>query len=719
MPDKGTVFQKGGGGTNYEQAVGTAFVVTMLINGNVPCLSSDVKIMEIAFQKTNRGYETDDILVTTKSTSTQHRLVIQVKHNLTFSYKNDVFRQVITAFWNDFNKPDIFDKNTDRLVIIKSGLNDTERKHIIPLLNIARTHTTESDFFSEIDRIQIISEKFAIFANILKDIDKTITRGCVWEFIKCLDVLDYDFSNEPSHDKINFLNIIKLAKNNAVSLNEDEIWNSIQSFVSRLNQSGGSITSENLKANNLYSYFDPNRIMPYYSSITRLLDDGDVLLGIFKNTIDDYHIPRDNYYEKISNALQGNQITFITGEPGVGKSAVVKDFLYKMFGRRGVFSFRADQFNVVHLTTVMSNQGVNISCHELLSCIALMESKIIFIDGMEKLLEGDPLNAFLQLKNSINEYPEIKIIATVRRFSLELLCKKFDIKPESIGFVFIDRLSTEELEGISDEFPKLKPVLQNNKINALLSYLKYIEFVLAALNKVDEDFTLINEAELKTLLWNRLVKNDLDKAGGMPKKREDAFIEIAVKRAKSMKMFIQPDNADPVAVDFLENDNIIVQNNSTGTYSPAHDILEDWALTYYVSKVFDNYPSPKELFIRLGNEPSIRRGFRLWVNEKIPTEFDIISGLINMTLDNPVIEKYWSDEMLVALFKSENCDIFVREYEKELLSNDFALLKKCIHLIRITCKENMYMDEQVQLFIPEGKIWEAIILFIEKKYYVS
>jgi hypothetical protein len=237
---------------------------------------------------------------------------------------------------------------------------------------------------------------------------------------------------------------------------------------------------------------------------------------------------------------------------------------------------------------------------------------------------------------------------------------------------------------------------------------------LTALKKADEDFTNINQIEFKTVLWNRLVKNDFDRTDGLPLKREDAFIEIAVKRAKSMQMFIRPIGADPAVVNLLETDNIIIQDDSLGTYSPAHDILEDWALTYYVSRMSVNYSSPNELFARLGNEPAIRRGFRLWVNEKISSSINGISGLVNTVLNDPSIEKYWSDELLVAILKSENCDIFINENKKMFFSNELALLIKCIHFIRIVCKEKLYEDGQYLLLVPEGKIWEAIIIFIEQ-----
>ncbi|GAB1348895.1 hypothetical protein MASR1M107_11080 [Ignavibacteriales bacterium] len=66
MSDKGSVFQTGGGGTNFEQAVQTAFVVTLIIRGNVPCIESG-ELTEIGLQVKNLGYETDDLLAIVKT----------------------------------------------------------------------------------------------------------------------------------------------------------------------------------------------------------------------------------------------------------------------------------------------------------------------------------------------------------------------------------------------------------------------------------------------------------------------------------------------------------------------------------------------------------------------------------------------------------------------------------------------------------------------------
>src|SRR5690349_15247342 len=156
MAEKGTVFQTGGGGVNFEQFIQASFLVTLLAKGNAPALPSN-EVTEIVLQASNRGWATDDLLVSAKSKLYQHNLLIQAKHNLTFSYDNTVFKEVITAFWKDFNNAN-FNYTNDRLIIAKSRLNNIERNHIKTLLNYAKTHNSESDFLSEVNRIQVKKE---------------------------------------------------------------------------------------------------------------------------------------------------------------------------------------------------------------------------------------------------------------------------------------------------------------------------------------------------------------------------------------------------------------------------------------------------------------------------------------------------------------------------------------------------------------------------------
>ena len=490
MSEKGSVFQKGGGGTNFEQLVQTAFASNLIIRGNAPSIPTN-EIIEVAFQTTNRGYETDDLLIVAKSKTGEHRLLAQIKHNLTFSINNDLFNEVMSAFWKDFNNEKTFDKVNDRLLFIKSGLNGKERSNIKPLFNWARTHATAADFFSEVNRLKLKKDSLNIFNDSLKRANgnKTVSEESLWGFLRCVDVLEYDLLNETSKDKAYFLNLIKLSKNKSSSRSDDDIWNDIHDYVSRLNKDGGSITSESIQSHPIYQDFDLSRIHPHFNSIGKLVSDSEVILKPLKSTIGHFHLPKNDTYQAIVESVGHFQLTMVTGKPGAGKSAAVKDVLNNEFQNATTFVFRADQFNTPHLTQVFTNQGIIEKIQDIFSILSLIPEKILVIDSLEKLLEGDPENAFKQLLALLKEYSDIKIVATVRRYSVDLIQQKFGIDQSAVNVIEVPNLNQEELEEVARNFPQLRSVLQNPQISRLLESPKYLDFALSALSKSTEDFS--------------------------------------------------------------------------------------------------------------------------------------------------------------------------------------------------------------------------------------
>ncbi|RIJ42876.1 NACHT domain-containing protein [Pontibacter oryzae] len=719
MSDKGSVFQKGGGGTNFEQAIQTAFLTTLIIRGDVPCVASS-ELTEVAFQVTNRGYQTDDLLAIAKSTNAEHRLLIQIKHNISFTADNAIFKEVIIAFWKDYNNTSIFDKTKDKLIVVKSGLTKDEKNHLKSLFNWANTHASETDFISEVNRIKGKKERLDVFRSVLKGANSNtdLTDKEVWEFLKCVDVLEYDFSNEGSVDKAYFLNLIKLSKSQNSAATEKEIWDSIFAYVGTLNPNGGSVTIESISTQDFFKHFDNARLSPYFKAVEKLKSDSKEILRPIKNSIgkgeNAFQLPRIEVREKILDVLSRNQLTVVTGKPGVGKSAEVKEILQKDFPNASVFVFRADQFNESTLAKVFSSQGVNETIQDIFSCISLIPEKFIFIDSLEKLLEADPECAFKQLLALLKEHPEIRVVSSSRRYAIDLITLKFGIDKNELGIVDIPTLDETESQLVSKKFPQLNSILQNDKVKKLLQSPKYLDFSILAISKTNEDYSEVSLIEFKDKLWNSLVVDSTNTKNGLPIKREEAFKEIALKRAREMKLFTKADKSDAEAIVCLENDEIVFQENNNRKYSPTHDILEDWALVKYVSSKFDDHPKPKDLFSNLGNEPAIRRAFRLWIEDYLIDNSSKINELIKATVFDGTIEKYWADELLVAVFKSENSNSFFGAFEKELLDNNAKLLNRCLHIIKTCCKESDPKANNSSFLLPIGSGWKEALFFIQK-----
>lgn len=719
MSDKGSVFQKGGGGTNFEQLVQTAFLTTLIIRGNVPCIASG-ELSEVALQVTNRGYETDDFMATAKSKSGEHRLLIQVKHDISFTADNKKFKEVINAFWKDYNNTSIFDKKKDKLIVVKNGLTKDERNHLKSLFNWAIQHATETDFITEVNRIKGKKDRLNVFRDVLKEANSNtdLSDKELWEFLKCVDVLEYDFLNEGSVDETYFLNLIKLSKSKNSAITEKEIWESIFAYVATLNPNGGSATLKSIKDKDFFQHFDNTQLSPYLKAVEKLKSDSKEILRPIKTSIgkneNEFHLPRTETREKILDELDNSQLTIVTGKPGVGKSAEIKEILLKDFPNASVFVFRADQFNQPTLANVFSSQGVNETIQDIFSCISLIPEKIIFIDSMEKLLEADPECAFKQLLALLKEHPEIKFIGSSRKYAIDLIILKFGIDKNNTGIIDIPTLNEEELKLVAEKFPQLNSILKNDKVKNLLQSPKYLDFSILAISKTNDDYANVSLTEFKDKLWNSLVVDSTNTKNGLPIKREEAFKEIAVKRAKEMRLFTKPDKSDAEAIACLENDELVFQENNNRKYSPTHDILEDWALVKYVSSKFEDFPNPKDLFSNLGNEPAIRRAFRLWVEDYLIDNSSKINELIKATISDQTIEKYWADELLVAAFKSENSSSFFTFFEIELLNEEASFFNRCLHIIKTCCKESDQNANNNNLLLPIGSGWKEVILFIQK-----
>lgn len=713
MSQKGSVAQKGGKGTNYEQKVQAAFITTLAIGGIAPTIPAN-RILEVATQVTRKGYDTDDLMIVAESASRKHRLLAQVKTKLTIS-DNEEFNKVIAAFWADFNNEKLFDQSADRLLLIKSQLLQWEKEHLQVILDWARTHATPEDFLAEVNRIAVKKEKLSTLTDALRKANdnQELTQEELWNFLKCFHILSYDFTELNGLSKSNILNLIRLSRNAHSSITEEEIWSSICQCAADLNENGGSINQDNIKDTEFFKHFSQEKISQFFGSIRKLASNSKLALDAIYNTIGGFHLDRTEQNQLIEKAILNNQFTIVTGKAGVGKSATIKSVLQN-YQENSILFFKADEFNVPSVAHILNSHGVHESIEDIFSCLSLLSDKIIFVDSLEKLLEADATGAFQQLLTLLVNHPDIKLIASARQYSLNPVFEKYQITAEYVKMIEVPTLQDFEIEILANQFPQLSQAVHNQKLKSLIEIPKYVDLILLATERTTEDFSLLSIKEFKTILWNHLIKNYSKTGGGFPARREDVFMTVAVQRAKEMKLFVKLKEADEAALELLVADEIIIQDGDKRRYAPSHDILEDWSLVRYVEDKNEDCETAVELFSQLGNEPAIRRAFRLWIeNELIDDESPLIE-LVRETLELESIEPSWQDELLVAIFKSDHSKMFFEKFGSELLANNASLLERCVRLIRTACKEPLYRDGKQSLLIPSGSGWGQALAFINE-----
>lgn len=413
------------------------------------------------------------------------------------------------------------------------------------------------------------------------------------------------------------------------------------------------------------------------------------------------HILKRNLTDlPIEEIITNNQFLFIDGEAGSGKSAYAKQIL-ETLDDTCIISFAADQFLKSSLINTLHEINVDLSIEEIFNEFEEFSNKLIYIDSFEKLLEGDA-ESFRELVAVLKENKDIKLIVSCRSYALETL--KFNYFDKQLlqnnsAIIYVPQLNDEELQYFVEKIPALDSIVQNANLAEIIRTPKYLSLAEKLITASDEDLSIIDVVEFKKQLWKNIVGGS---NAPFEEERQNTFVGIAVKRAKNLTLLTTANEFDSETVYRLKSDGVLFEENNL--YAPSHDIFEDWGLIKYVNCLKIDNPKIDVFYSSLTNEPAIRRGFRLWIESKIEESESWIYNFVIDTINNVSIENHWKDEVLISIIKSDLCDKFFNEHKDELLEDDLKLLKRVIHLLKISGKD---FNQS-----PNNKGWDVVIKFL-------
>ena len=730
MSEISNPFSTGAGGASFEHKIQTSFVLQMLLKSPIPCLPKG-EVEYIRLQARQAGIHTDDIAISLiTENQLQHKLFGQIKHSITFTESNDVFNAVMEEFWQDFNNPNVFNKENDSLVIITGPLSEKVIKHFRPLFEWARHSQEANEFFQKVATNKFSSEAKRTYLQAIRNISnkingEQITDQRLWEFLKTVHILGYDFDQQESIHKSQILTLIELSKVSACPSSSEDIWSRMLEHVAQANQNAGTITLNNLPAA-FTDWVKPSIQHIKNPTFYKLKHHNQIILDAIDNKINQkIHIDRTAIQEETLNKLENNQITLITGAAGSGKSALAKDLLLTKLVDLPQLIFKIEEFNQPHLDNVFNNIGIDETFKDWFSRFTLHPEKVILIEGLEKIFELTHQDTFKQFLTFIKKDPSIKLLGTCRIQSINSLKTNvffpLGLKPLLLS---VPLLTDNELLDIKIELQHLSNIFENHKLNKLLHtplYLKLACFI----NWDNSSNKEINPNDFKQLIWDMVIRKTSHTVDGLPLKRNDSFMNVAIMRAKKMKMFVSPQGCDHFALQKLLEDNIIISSNDG--YAPSHDLFEDLALERFIKQQYEMHSSNvTEFFNNIGIEPAMRRAFRLWLIDNIDTEDNFsLEYFIADAMLNPTIPQFWRDEILTVILQSEKPELFFQQQKEKLLENNAQFLIRVLHILNVACKVvderiiNLFIKDEheknvlrTNLLVPNGKGWSHTIKFI-------
>ncbi|WP_406834020.1 AAA family ATPase [Pseudomonas asiatica] len=711
----------GGAGVYFEQHVQAYWLAQLLVR-SIPPILTDRGVTELHFQTEHLGFNTDDFLVVCeRDGEAPAQLVGQVKRNLTISAADDECKKAVGDFWKDFKKADPFNPQYDRFVLVTLRGTNTLLENFSGLLDCARAACDGNEFQRRLSLKGFISKKSVFQCNELCTIvsaleDAAITAEDLWPFLCVFHVLSLDLHTSTRQTEAHIKTLLALKSTDSNPLaSATAAWNTLLDFTSNANPAAWSLKRSALPAALIQSYSEIGSHEKHV--LTALREHTDLVMRKIRKTIGPtFQLQRARIIQQVLEAMDAKQVVLITGPAGSGKSVIGKEAISFLSRECFAFGFRVEEFAVAHIDETLHNSQIPARAAELQAILGAQGRKVLVIESVERLLEKNTRDAFSDLMTLAQGDNGLSIVMTCRDYSVEQVQASF-LLPAGIDHAVIEvpALDDSELEEIQTAFPSLAIPLGNS---ALRKILRNPYFIDKARQIPWDAGTPLPESEraFRAIFWQQIVRADHSPANGMPRLREEALQELAVRRARALSDHISASGLDPVAIALLKQDSLVVSPDGKPLLvATAHDVLEDWAILQWIEEQhLTDETDLKALSSEIGPHPAVRRSYRKWVAELVDRDTPAADRIFRAAITQADLPAQFRDDTLVSLLKAPSAPEFLARHESDLLANDRAVLKRVILLLRVACMTSPAWLTGMRghssiLSVPDGVAWATVI----------
>lgn len=714
----------GGAGNSFEQHV-VAYWLALLLVRAVPPILRDCTTAEVHFQAEHLGWNTDDFLLVGQTGSgQQRRLLGQVKRTFTVSASDAECVKAIGDFWKDFKNTGVFNPASDRFALITLRGTNVLLEHFAGLLDCARSASNAAEFEHRLSTKGFVDAKVVAYCNVVQTIvggieRRTMTVQDVWAFLKSLHILSLDLVTATAQTEAFTKTLLAHTCGDTDVLGAaNATWLELLREAADALSQAKSYTRDTLPES-VRCRHSPVATADHQALQALVNHSVPILDGIRSTVGPGVNLARSRLVQTTLSCLESAQVVLLTGVPGTGKSSVAKSAFSILATDHFAFCFRAEEFAQPHLDQSLLQAQVPTRASALSAVLAGQSRKVILIESLERLLEASTRDAFSDLLNLIRNDKSWRLLLTCRDYSADLVRTSFlDAAGVSVALVQIPQLDDEELTAVEKAAPLIRNPLASPPLRALMRN-PYILDMAFRVPWPEEQSLPSNEREFRTRIWQTVVRVDQRSGNGLPQRREQAFVEVALRRARALALYAPCGDLDGEAMHTLRNDSLVVSPpQSLSLAAPAHDVLEDWAILWWIQQLYGIHAGSVTDFANaLGTYPAIRRTYRKWVGELVELDPAAADELFRAATTNSSLSAQFKDDTLVAILRSPAAPGFLNRHREGLFRDEKAVLRRIIHLLRVGCvktPEWLGTTSAVAsaLAVPDGPSWACVLRLV-------
>jgi shikimate kinase len=467
-------YTTGGGGTHLEARVAASCLAAILCEAPIRGLPGEfatcVKSQRAAF-----GDALDDIIVDgVRSNGRATQLHLQVKNKLTFTENDDEWVEVLKRAYDTFSKTG-FDSTYQRIGVGLGTYNTRVEQHYQSVFNWAEHSTDARHFFERIEQGDYSHQDKRSFVATVKAVlgeytGRALTGDELWRFLKAFVIVHYDFqSATSSRDEASVIDRLNGVLPTERRDQAKGIWDHLIAKAGEVIPAGGGATRTTLIEALKRNGFAIGPAPSFWKDIQALQRESRRALDDIKSHIHDLRLHRANAYQHVRGALtDGGRFIQIDGEPGTGKSALLKEIAEECEHAGPVLVLKDTRIHPKGWAAHAHVFGVSDDMPALLREFACAGEAILFIDGIDKIT--DPavqltVNDVLKAIANDDGLTAWRVLVTIREQNLKHLETWLDpdtLKKLPLRTVAVKALDDAELNLVAKSFPRLRPLLSQS-----------------------------------------------------------------------------------------------------------------------------------------------------------------------------------------------------------------------------------------------------------------
>lgn len=683
-------FVTGGGGAQFETRVLAYYLASVLTEGAARALPG-LHASEATAQRTDLGEPLDDVIVSGLANDGKTtKLALQVKNTLRFTASDDQWVATLGQAWQSFDDND-FDEARHRLGVAVGTYNTRADRYYQSALTWAEHSPSAEDFFARITLKDFAHKDQRDFVDTIREIlmeqaDETVDDERLWRFLRVFRILHFDFQNEESsRDVENAVERIRSALPPDERHQANAIWDHL---ITRAGESGPTAGGDS-RATLLASL--NAKSLPQLSGGTLWQDlqkidrESQRALAAIRPDIQGLRLRRNGPYDKILEEIENGRFIQIDGEPGSGKSALLRQVVeeYRQIG--GVFLLKDSRIASGGWAAHASRLGVSDNLVDLLAEFGGACAPVLFIDGIDKISEPGVRVTVNDIVCTIATEPSLsewKILVTVREQNLDHVATWLDpsaLDALSIRSVTVPSLGRSELNIVADRFPRLRPlILDGQHADVILQRPFFLDTIIRLSGQSGAETLPASEAELLALWWQLGGSDEMGTASAQD--RRNALIDLAELFLRSPTAPIPIKDVSPIALESLKAAGVLRDVSLGHTVTFAHDIYEEWALCEWL---MGRLPDVAEALRSVAEPQELVRPLQLLGSYELEFyESDEQWRALFANCDDAELRPIWQRTLLVSCLRTTRSTQVLEKLENFLAADEYAVLTKLLKALQ-------------------------------------